>query len=210
MPAVNHDTKEVSFKLVYCGVPMGGKATSLNYIHSRIDGSQRGDLVSPATSSDRTLFFDFLPVQTTVIEGYRTRFMLHTAPGQVNYNATHRLVLRGVDGIVFVADSQGSRMEENAAAWRVMEKNLEDNGTPVSGLPVVLQFNKRDLPSAARLEYMNHTLNSGPRRFPSFETSAVKGTNIFATLNALAQEVLQRVSRAAEGPPSVSPHKASA
>ena len=197
MAVVNHDTKEVSFKLVYCGTPMGGKTTNLNYIHSRIDGSQRGDLVSLATSSDRTLFFDFLPIQTVVINGYRTRFMLYTVPGQVCYNATRQMVLKGVDGIIFVADSKLDRMEENLTAWRSMERNLADNRTPLSTLPLILQYNKRDLPDAAPLQYMEYVLNNGPLRYPHFEASAPAGTNVFATLNALAQEILQRFHRAA-------------
>ena len=208
MAVVNHDTKEVSFKLVYCGTPMGGKTTNLNYIHSRIDGSQRGDLVSLATSSDRTLFFDFLPIQTVVINGYKTRFMLYTVPGQVNYNATRQMVLKGVDGIIFVADSQTDRMEENLTAWRSMERNLQDNQTPLSQFPLVLQFNKRDLPGIAPVQYMEYLLNNGPRRFPFFEAAAGSGGNVFATLNALAQEVLQRFHRAAGRPaaaPSPSP-----
>lgn len=202
MAVVNHDTKEVSFKLVYCGTPMGGKTTNLQYIHHRIDGSQRGDLVSLATSSDRTLFFDFLPIQTVVINGYRTRFMLYTVPGQVHYNATRQMVLKGVDGIIFVADSQLDRMEENLTAWRSMERNLEDNRTPLSSLPVVLQYNKRDLEKIAPVQYMEYVLNNGPRRFPFYEASASAGTNVFATLNALAQEILQRFHRAAARPPS--------
>jgi GTPase SAR1 family protein len=192
MAVVNHDSGEVSFKLVYCGTPMGGKTTNLNYIHHRIDAGQRGDLVSLATSSDRTLFFDFLPIQTVVINGYRTRFMLYTVPGQVHYNATRQMVLKGVDGIIFVADSQIDRMEENLAAWRGMERNLEDNRTPVSHLPLVIQYNKRDLPAIAPVRYMEYLLNNGPRRFPHFEAAAAAGTNVFATLNALAQEILHR------------------
>ncbi|HWB05054.1 MAG TPA: GTPase domain-containing protein [Verrucomicrobiales bacterium] len=196
MAVVNHDTKEVSFKLVYCGTPMGGKTTNLNYIHSRIDGSQRGDLVSLATSSDRTLFFDFLPIQTVVINGYKTRFMLYTVPGQVNYNATRQMVLKGVDGIIFVADSLVDRMEENLTAWKSMERNLQDNQTPLSQLPLVLQFNKRDLPGIAPVQYMEYLLNNGPHRFPFYEAAASTGVNVFATLNALAQEILQRFHRA--------------
>lgn len=197
MAVVNHDTKEVTFKLVYCGTPMGGKTTNLQYIHSRIDGSQRGDLVSLATSSDRTLFFDFLPIQTVVINGYRTRFMLYTVPGQVHYQATRQMVLKGVDGIIFVADSQLERMETNLTAWRGMERNLEDNQTPLGTLPLILQYNKRDLPGTAPVQYLEYVLNNGPRRFPFFEAAAAAGTNVFATLNALAQEILQRFHRAA-------------
>lgn len=190
MAVINHETREVSFKLVYCGTPMGGKTTNLSYIHSRIGADQRGDLVALATSDDRTLFFDFLPVHTMVINGYKTKFMLYTVPGQVSYNATRQMVLRGVDGIVFVADSHLDRMEENMTAWRGMGRNLTDNGVTFDHLPAVLQFNKRDLPDAAPTTYMEYLLNQGARRLPVFEAAAATGYNVFATLNALAQQVL--------------------
>lgn len=192
MAVVNHDTREVSFKLVYCGTPLGGKTSNLQYIHGRIEQQQRGDLVSLATATDRTLFFDFLPVHTTVIAGYQTRFLLYTVPGQVCYNATRQMVLKGVDGVIFVADSQLDRMEENIASWRSMLQNLADNGTHIADLPLVLQFNKRDMPNIAPVAYMEYLLNSGARRYPVFEAAAATGYNVFATLNALAQEVLQR------------------
>ena len=190
MAVINHETREVSFKLVYCGSPMGGKTTNLSYIHSRIGPDQRGDLVALATANDRTLFFDFLPVHTMVINGYRTKFMLYTVPGQVCYNATRQMVLRGVDGIVFVADSHLDRMEENLTAWHGMIRNLADNGTAFEELPAVLQFNKRDLPNPAPTAYMEFLLNAGPRRLPVFEAAAASGYNVFSTLNALAQDVL--------------------
>lgn len=202
MAVVNHDTKEVAFKIVYCGTPMGGKTTNLSYIHSRIDGPQRGDLVSLATSSDRTLFFDFLPIQTVVINGYLTRFMLYTVPGQIHYNATRQMVLKGVDGIIFVADSQTARMEENVASWHTLEHNLKENGTPVAQFPVVLQYNKRDLPEIAPVPYMDFMFNNGARTFPRFEASAATGQNIFTTLNSAAQEILQRFHRAAGSAPA--------
>lgn len=200
MAVINHDTREVSFKLVYCGTPMGGKTTNLSYIHSRIGADQRGDLVALATANDRTLFFDFLPVHTMVINGYKTKFMLYTVPGQVCYNATRQMVLRGVDGIVFVADSQLDRMEENLKAWHGMHRNLQDNGTVFGELPAVLQFNKRDVPNPAPAAYLEYVLNSGPRRLPVFEAAATTGYNVFATLNALAQEVLQRFHQGTAGP----------
>ena len=192
MAVINHDTREVSFKLVYCGTPMGGKTTNLSYIHSRIGADHRGDLVALATANDRTLFFDFLPVRATIINGYRTKFLLYTVPGQVCYNATRQMVLRGTDGVVFVADSHLDRMEENLTAWHGMQRNLADNGTALDTLPAILQYNKRDLPSPAPLPYMDYLLNGGPRRLPVFEAAATSGYNVFATLNALAQEVLQR------------------
>jgi GTPase SAR1 family protein len=204
MAVINHDTREVSFKLVYCGTPMGGKTTNLSYIHSRIGADQRGDLVALATANDRTLFFDFLPVHTMVINGYKTKFLLYTVPGQVCYNATRQMVLRGADGVVFVADSQLDRMGENLTAWQGMQRNLADNGTDFASLPAILQFNKRDLPNPAPVSYMEYLLNAGPRRLPVFEAAATAGHQVFATLNALAQEVLQRFhhgsSRSAPAP----------
>ncbi len=196
MAVVNHDSREVIFKIVYCGTPMGGKTTNLNYIHGRIEPAQRGDLVSLATSTDRTLFFDFLPIHTVVVNGYATRFMLYTVPGQVCYNATRQLVLKGVDGIIFVSDSQLDRMEENLGSWRTLIKNLSDNGLSVDQLPLVHQFNKRDLSNIAPIPYMEYLLNNGPTRRPVFEAAASSGFNVFATLNAVAEQILQRFHQA--------------
>lgn len=202
MAVINHDTREVSFKLVYCGTPMGGKTTNLSFIHSRLGADHRGDLVALAAANDRTLFFDFLPVHTMVINGYHTKFMLYTVPGQVCYNATRQMVLRGADGIVFVADSQLDRMEENLTAWQGMQQNLADNGSSFADLPAILQFNKRDLPGPAPLAYMEYLLNSGPRRLRVFEAAASTGVNVFETLNALAQEVLQRFHQGTQPAPA--------
>ena len=192
MAIVNHETREVTFKIVYAGTPVGGKTTNLAYVHSRIEPGQRGDMVSLATSTDRTLFFDFVPINTLVINGYQTKFLLYTVPGQVHYNATRQLVLRGADGVVFVADSQMERLEENVESARTLMKNLRDNGMSLEELPLVLQYNKRDLPNAAPAAYMDYLLNSGPTPFPSFEAVATTGVNVFATLNAVSQKVLQQ------------------
>lgn len=202
MAVVNHETKEVTFKIVYCGTPIGGKTTNLGYIHSRIDAGVRGDLVSLATSTDRTLFFDFLPINTSVINGYATRFMLYTIPGQVCYNATRQLVLKGVDGIVFVADSAPERMEENLASLQTLRRNLANNGLSLDQLPVVIQYNKRDLPNAAPVDYLEYLLNNTTPKRPSFESSAHNGYNVFATLNAVAEQILQRFHTATAPPPS--------
>ena len=192
MAVVNHETKEVAFKLVFCGTPMSGKTTNLGYIHSRTEAGQRGELVSLATATDRTLFFDFLPINTMVINGYRTRFMLYTVPGQVHYNASRQMVLRGVDGVVFVADSQVERMEENLTAWRGTLENLAANGTPMGTIPIILQYNKRDILDAAPINYMEYALNNANPRLLAFEACAATGSGVFVTLNALAQQVLQR------------------
>ncbi len=201
MALVNHETREVSFKIVYCGTPVGGKTTNLAWIHGHLDGSMRGDMVSLATASDRTVFFDFVPVNAVSINGFKTKFMLYTVPGQVQYNATRQLVLRGADGLVFVADSEAGRLEENVQSAHTLVKNLHDNGMSIEKMPLVLQYNKRDLPNAAPVSYLDYVLNSGPTPIPTFEAVANQGHNVFATLNAISQLVLQKFHRATGAPP---------
>jgi signal recognition particle receptor subunit beta len=202
MAVVNHETKEVTFKIVYCGTPVGGKTTNLQYIHSRIEADQRGDLVSLATSTDRTLFFDFLPINTVVINGYSTKFMLYTIPGQVCYNATRQLVLKGVDGVVFVSDSAPERMEENLQSLQTLRRNLTNNGITVEALPMVFQYNKRDLPEAVPVTYLEYLLNNSAPRRVSFEAAANTGYNVFATLNAVAEQILQKFHLATQPAPT--------
>lgn len=132
MALVNHDTREVQFKIVYCGPAFSGKTTNLQHIHGRIDDDRRGDLLSMATSTDRTVFFDYLPIDAVLIKGYHTKFQLYTVPGQVAYNATRQLVLRGADGLVFVVDSSPEKLEENAQALRTTQENLAQNGATSS------------------------------------------------------------------------------
>lgn len=201
MSIVNHESREVTFKIVYAGTPVSGKTTNLQYIHSRIEAGQRGDLVSLATAADRTLYFDFMPVSSVQIGGYGTKFVLYTVPGQVNYNATRQLVLRGVDGLVFVADSARERLEENLESARTLMKNLQDNGIQFEQLPFVLQYNKRDLPNATPRAHLDYLLNRFPDPFPVFETVAAQGVNVFACLNAVSQLVLQRFHAAMSPPP---------
>jgi mutual gliding-motility protein MglA len=201
MAVVNHETKEVTFKIVYCGTPVGGKTTNLQYIHGRIEADQRGDLVSLATSTDRTLFFDFLPINTVVINGYATKFMLYTIPGQVCYNATRQLVLKGVDGVVFVSDSSPERMEENLLSLQTLRRNLTNNGITVETLPMVFQYNKRDLPDAVPVAYLEYLMNNAAPRRLSFEAAANTGYNVFATLNAVAEQILQRFHTATQPAP---------
>ncbi len=196
MALVNHDTQEVQFKIVYCGPAFSGKTTNLHYVHSQIDDDQRGDLLSMATSTDRTVFFDYLPIDAVLIKGYHTRFQLYTVPGQVAYHATRQLVLRGADGIVFVADSSPDRLEANAEALQITRENLAHNGVELEELPLVLQFNKRDVDGAIPVDHLNMLLNSGEETVPHFEAVASKGTQVFATLNEVAQEVLRRFHQA--------------
>jgi len=190
MPTVNHEDRSVSFKIVYCGTPLCGKTTNIAQLHAKLDPGSRSDLISLSTAADRTLFFDFLSVEAPAIPGYRTTFHLYTVPGQITYNATLQLVLREADAVVFVADSQMDRQRANIQAFQNLEANLRLNGSSLDTLPVVLQYNKRDVPNAAPVEYLEFLLNNRPRRFISFEAEAKKGRNVVATLNAVSQAVL--------------------
>src|SRR5512132_2445069 len=156
MSIINYASREIQFKIVYYGPALCGKTTNLGYIHERISPANRGDLVSLATAADRTLFFDLLPLNALVIKGFVTKFQLYTVPGQVIYNATRQLVLRSVDGIVFVADSQWDKMEENVESFRNMEENLAKMNLSLDELPYVLQYNKRDMPNVAPVNYLEY------------------------------------------------------
>src|SRR5881296_4408620 len=147
MAIINYANKEIQFKLVYYGPALCGKTTNLAYIHSQVNDVNKGELVSLATAADRTLFFDFLPLNAVIIRGFKTKFQLYTVPGQVIYNATRQLVLRGVDGIVFVADSQYEKMEENVKSFANLEENLRSLNQDLRDIPYVVQYNKRDMPS---------------------------------------------------------------
>jgi signal recognition particle receptor subunit beta len=192
MPAIHHEHKTVSFKIVYCGTPLSGKTTNLQQIHTKLDPRGRSDLVSLSTAQDRTLFFDFLSVDSAAIPGFRTSFHIYTVPGQVTYNATLQLVLRQADGLVFVADSQIDRQRDNIHAFQSLEANLRLNGNSLDRLPLVLQYNKRDLPNTAPVEYLEFLLNNRPAPFLSFEADAKSGRNVLATLNAISMAVLHQ------------------
>jgi mutual gliding-motility protein MglA len=190
MPTVNEETLEVQFKLVFSGPALSGKTSNVAAVHAALDEKQRGDLISLNTSSDRTLFFDYLPVNPVLIEGYQTKFLLYTVPGQVVYNATRELVLRGVDGLVFVADSDPDRWDANMEAWRNLLQTLQNNGRDLSEIPLVFQYNKRDLPNAVPLAELERQLN--PHGFPAFEAAAPAGKGVLETLEVLSSEVLRR------------------
>lgn len=194
MAILNHATKELQLKIVYYGPAMGGKTTNLVQIHDHIDmpPEAKGKLVSLATSTDRTLFFDFLPIQAISIKGFQVKFQLYTVPGQVIYNTTRQLVLRGVDGIVFVADSQYEKMAENVESFANLEENLNAMNLHLDDIPYVLQYNKRDLPNAAPIQYMEFLLNNRDVQVPSFPAVANKCEGVFETLNAIAKMVLYR------------------
>ncbi|MBV9997742.1 MAG: gliding-motility protein MglA [Verrucomicrobia bacterium] len=195
MPIINYASKEIQFKVVYYGPALCGKTTNLAYIHSRIPEGHRGDLVSLATAADRTLFFDFLPLNSVILQGFKTKFQLYTVPGQVMYNTTRQLVLRSVDGVVFVADSQWEKVADNVDTFRNFEENLLKQNVPLDDLPYVLQFNKRDLENAAPVGYLEYLLNNRKRRVPSFEAVASTGHNVFAALDAVTQLLLHRFDR---------------
>ncbi|HUK84176.1 MAG TPA: GTPase domain-containing protein [Verrucomicrobiae bacterium] len=192
MAIINYANKEVQFKIVYYGPALCGKTTNLAYVHSQVNEVNKGELVSLATAADRTLFFDFLPLNAVVIKGFKTKFQLYTVPGQVIYNATRQLVLRSVDGVVFVADSQWDKMEENIESFKNLQENLARQGTSIDHVPYVLQYNKRDMPNPAPVHYLEYILNNRRVRVPSFVGIATTGQGVFATLNTISRLLLQK------------------
>jgi mutual gliding-motility protein MglA len=194
MAIINQATKELQVKIVYYGPALGGKTTNLIQVHDHVQtaAGQKGKLVSLATSSDRTLFFDFLPIEAMAIKGFKTKFQLYTVPGQVIYNTTRQLVLRGVDGIVFVADSQYDKMEENVKSFQNLDENLKGLKMSLSDIPYVLQYNKRDLPNVAPIEFMEYLLNNRQEEVPSFAACAHKTEGVFETLNMITRMLLQK------------------
>ncbi|MEM7387855.1 MAG: ADP-ribosylation factor-like protein [Verrucomicrobiota bacterium] len=197
MAVVNEETSEVQFKIFFTGAAMSGKTSNLTSVHQRLAENQRGDLVSLNTSTDRTLFFDFLPVNPVLIEGYKTRFQIYTVPGQVVYNATRELVLRGADGLVFVVDSMPARLQENIQAFEGLAETLQNNGTDIGSLPLVLQYNKRDLPDAMPLDDLNRVFNPNGN-VPFWESIANQGMQVMELLDALSTEILRRFHRQKE------------
>lgn len=192
MPNINQAFREIVCKIVYYGPGLGGKTTNLQMVHGHIPNDYRGDLVSLATEQDRTLFFDFLPVDVGEVKGYKTKFQLYTVPGQVFYNATRKLVLRGVDGIVFVADSQETRYQDSIDSFRNLADNLRELGYEPDEVPMVLQYNKRDLPGVVELDKLESTFNPHGR-LASIEAVAIDGTGVRDTLREVCSQVLQRL-----------------
>jgi len=190
MALINYATREIQCKIVYYGTGLGGKTTNLEYIHKQLNPSIRGEMVSLKTADDRTLYFDFLPLDLGSVQGFKTKFSLYTVPGQVVYNASRKLVLNGADGIVFVADSQKDKMQENIDMYKNMEENLKENLMDLNKIPLVMQYNKRDLPPLLTIEELEGTLN--PNNSPYFEAIAVDGTGVFATLKSISKEILKR------------------
>jgi signal recognition particle receptor subunit beta len=194
MAIINQATKELHVKIVYYGPALCGKTTNIIKIHENVESVQeKGKLVSLATSSDRTLFFDFLPLEALAVKGFRTKFQLYTVPGQVIYNTTRQLVLRGVDGIVFVADSQYEKMAENVESFGNLEENLAALKLNLGDIPYVLQYNKRDLPGVAPIEYLEFLLNNREIQVPSFEACASKCEGVFESLNMITRLLLHKL-----------------
>ena len=190
MSSINFATREISCKVVYYGPGLSGKTTNLQVIHQKMPQDKRTDMVSLATEGDRTLFFDFLPLNLGDIKGFKTRFQLYTVPGQVYYNSTRKLVLRGVDGIVFVADSQRSRQAENLESLQNLRQNLQDYGMDLDDMPFVLQYNKRDMENVFTLDEMNAELNG--RNVPFFPATAHNGKGVVTTLKTIAMLVIEK------------------
>lgn len=193
MSFINFAAREINCKIVYYGAGLGGKTTNLQHIYEKTADKQRSKLISLATESDRTLFFDFLPLDLGTVRGFKTRFHLYTVPGQVFYDASRKLILRGVDGVVFVADSQEARMDANLEAIENLRDNLKEHGYDSNKIPYVLQCNKRDLPEILPVEEMKKELLRGEE--PVFEAVAYKGEGVFETLKEVARQVLSELRK---------------
>ena len=189
MSMINYASREINCKVVYYGTGLGGKTTNLEHIYSRVNPNTKGKMISLATETERTLFFDFLPIDLGEIRGFKTRFHLYTVPGQVYYNASRRLILKSVDGLVFVADSQRERAEANIEAMHNLYENLESYGYDLTKIPFVIQYNKRDLSSAMSVEEIRAQLN--PMGVPDHEGVAIEGKGVFETLTAVSKLVVK-------------------
>ena len=189
MSFVNYNSKEINCKIVYFGPSMSGKTTNLQYIYSQSHPDGKGKMISLQTDQERTLFFDFLPLALGTLRGFKIRFHLYTVPGQSYYDASRKLILRGVDGIVFVSDSQVTRMEANLESFAILKENLEEQGYELESIPLVFQYNKRDLPNVCPLQEMEKVLN--PRGLPAFEAVASNGSGVLETLKGLSKLILK-------------------
>jgi signal recognition particle receptor subunit beta len=193
MSFINYSSREINCKIVYYGPGLCGKTTNLQYIYARTNPEAKGKMISLATETERTLFFDFLPLSLGEIRGFKTRFHLYTVPGQVFYDASRKLILKGVDGVVFVVDSQIERMEANIESLDNLRYNLAEQGYDLDKLPYVVQYNKRDLPNVAPVEQLRDMFN--PTQVPDFEAVATTGYGVFNTLKAVAKLVLTELKR---------------
>jgi signal recognition particle receptor subunit beta len=190
---INFAAREINCKLVYYGPGLGGKTANLQWIYDQSNPGQKGKMISLATETDRTLFFDFLPLDLGTVRGFKTRFHLYTVPGQVFYEASRKLILKGVDGVVFVADSQEERMDANQETLEGLQENLQEHGFDFKTIPYALQFNKRDLPNALPIEELTKELQV--KGEPVVEAVAIDGTGVFDTLKAVAAQVLTELKK---------------
>jgi mutual gliding-motility protein MglA len=192
MSMINYASREINCKIVYYGTGLGGKTTNLEYIYTKVNPDTKGKMISLATESERTLFFDFLPIDLGEVRGFKTRFHLYTVPGQVYYNASRRLILKGVDGLIFVADSQASRAEANIESMHNLYENLETYGYDLETIPFAIQYNKRDVPNILSPEELRAQIN--PLNVPDFEGVAIDGAGIFETLSCVSKLVVEELS----------------
>jgi signal recognition particle receptor subunit beta len=193
MSFINYSSREINCKIVYYGPGLCGKTTNLQYIYNKTNPEAKGKMISLATETERTLFFDFLPLSLGEIRGFKTRFHLYTVPGQVFYDASRKLILKGVDGVVFVGDSQVDRMEANIESLDNLRTNLQEQGYNLDKIPYVIQYNKRDLPSVVPISELRSVLN--PTSVPDYEAVATTGVGVFDTLKAVAKLVLTELRR---------------
>ena len=193
MSFINYSAREINCKIVYYGPGLCGKTTNLNFIYGKTNPDAKGKMISLATETERTLFFDFLPLSLGEIKGFKTRFHLYTVPGQIFYDASRKLILKGVDGIVFVADSQVERMDANMESLENMQENIEEHGYSLDTIPYVIQYNKRDIEDCVPLDEMRSMLNK--RGVPEFEGKAMTGEGVFETLKAVVKLVLVELKK---------------
>jgi signal recognition particle receptor subunit beta len=193
MSFINYSSREINCKIVYYGPGLCGKTTNLQYVYAKTNPEAKGKMISLATETERTLFFDFLPLSLGEIRGFKTRFHLYTVPGQVFYDASRKLILKGVDGVVFVADSQIERMEANLESVENLRVNLGEQGYDLAKIPYVVQYNKRDLPNIATMEELHRLIN--PTNVPEFQAVAPTGVGVFDTLKAVAKLVLTELKK---------------
>jgi hypothetical protein len=193
MSFINYASREINLKIVYYGPGLCGKTTNLQYVYQRTAPDAKGKMISLATETERTLFFDFLPLSLGEIKGFKTRFHLYTVPGQVFYDASRKLILKGVDGVVFVADSQVERLDANVESLENLQDNLEEYGYKLEKLPYVIQYNKRDLPNVTPAEELSRLLN--PNGVPEYCACAPKGEGVFDTLKAVAKQMLVNLKK---------------
>jgi len=197
MSLVNYQTREITCKIVYYGPGRSGKTTNLHYIYGQVPEERKGKMVSLATQTDRTLFFDFLPLDLGTISGFTTRFQLYTVPGQVYYQATRKLVLQGADGVVFVADSQARQLQENIESFQDLHENLAEQSVDPRSIPLVIQYNKQDLPKELILTTTELQDAINFRGVPDYAGDALHGPGVFETLRGISELVLKRLSAGA-------------